>query len=131
MNTDPIADLLTRIRNAQKAGHASLSLPSSKTKVRIAELMKEEGYLADVAVEKKDERNVLTIHLKYDAQRNGVIDGVERVSSPGLRIYSGHADLPQVRGGLGMSILSTSRGLMTDKKARTDKVGGEVICRVW
>lgn len=131
MNTDPIADLLTRIRNAQKAGHSSLSLPSSRIKHRIAELMKDEGYLADVAVEKKNNRNTLNITLKYDAKRQGVIDGVERVSSPGLRVYRGSEDLEAVRGGLGMSILSTSRGLMTDRQAKASNVGGEVLCRVW
>lgn len=131
MNTDPIADLLTRIRNAQKAGHASLTMPSSKIKVRVAELMRDEGYIGDVSVKKEGILTSLTLHLKYDTENVGVIDGVERVSSPGLRVYSGHEDLPSVRGGLGMSIVSTSRGLMTDKEARVAKVGGEVLCRVW
>ena len=131
MNTDPISDLLTRIRNAQKAGHATTKAPGSKLKLRLAELLKEEGYLADVQSEGEGPGRKIVIKLKYDGQRKGVIEGIERVSSPGLRIYKGHAELPQVRGGMGMSVVSTSRGLLADRDARTQKLGGEVICNVW
>ncbi|MEW5853586.1 MAG: 30S ribosomal protein S8 [Myxococcota bacterium] len=131
MVTDPIADLLTRIRNAQKAGHASLAVPHSKMKQRVAEILQDEGYLTSVAVEGQGPGRKINIQLKYDQERKGVIDGLERVSKPGLRIYRGHADLEQVRGGMGMSILSTSQGVMSDKDARSKKVGGEVLCKVW
>lgn len=131
MNTDPIADLLTRIRNGQKAGHASITLPNSKIKTRVAELLRDEGYVGDVKSEGTGPTRTLTIGLKYDANRKGVIDGIKRVSTPGLRIYRGHAELEPVRGGLGCAVLSTSHGLMTDKTAREKKVGGEVLLQIW
>ena len=131
MNTDPIADLLTRIRNGQKAGHASISVPASKIKARIAELLRDEGYLSEVTAEGNGPTRTISITLKYDGNRKGVIDGIKRVSTPGLRIYRGHADLEAVRGGLGCAVLSTSHGLMTDKTAREKKIGGEVLLHVW
>jgi len=131
MNTDPIADLLTRIRNAQKAGHASFNVPASKIKQRLCEILRDEGYIGDVKLEGTGPTRKLVVGLKYDGQRKGVIDGIQRISSPGLRIYRGHSELENVRGGMGLSILSTSRGLLTDRDARTQKIGGEVICNVW
>lgn len=131
MNTDPIADLLARIRNAQKAGHASLKVPASRLKLRVSELLRDEGYITDVKPEGQGPTRQLVLTLKYDGQRKGVIEGIERVSTPGLRVYRGHEDLAPVRGGMGMSILSTSKGLLTDRDARAKKIGGEVICNVW
>jgi small subunit ribosomal protein S8 len=131
MNTDPIADMLTRIRNAQKAGHAELNVPASRIKLRIAEILSSEGFLGDVSLNTQAARRSLGIKLRYDKDRRPIIDGIQHVSSPGLRIYRGHSDLEHVRGGLGVSILSTSRGLMTDKEARQKKLGGEVLCNVW
>lgn len=131
MNTDPIADMLTRIRNGQKAGHASVALPASRIKQRLAEILRDEGYVGDVAVEGDGPGRKLTIKLRYDHQRKGVIDGLKRVSRPGLRIYCGYEQLEQVRGGMGTAVLSTSHGLLTDRDARAKKVGGEVLCTVW
>lgn len=136
MTTDPIADLLTRIRNAQKAGHKKVSMPNSRIKNRIAELMRDEGYVGEVNVDKavagkRGATPTLNIQLKYDEHQRGIIDGIQRVSTPGLRVYRGHAELESVRGGMGLSILSTSRGLMTDEQARAQQVGGEILCRVW
>ena len=131
MNTDPIADMLTRIRNGQKAGHASVVVPASLIKQRLAELLRDEGYVGDVALEGAGPGRKLTIKLRYDHARKGVIDGLQRVSRPGLRIYRSYEDLEPVRGGLGTAIVSTSHGLMTDRDARTRKVGGEVMCKVW
>jgi small subunit ribosomal protein S8 len=132
MMTDPISDFLTRIRNGNLARHKTVVMPSSKLKARIANLLKDEGYLADVAEEKGDHgQGKLTLTLRYDDKNNPVIDGITRISRPGLRSYVNADQLPKVRGGLGMAILSTSRGVMTDHQARKDRVGGEVICHVW
>ncbi|MBI5494362.1 MAG: 30S ribosomal protein S8 [Deltaproteobacteria bacterium] len=130
-STDPIADFTTRIRNAQKAGHASFKVPASRIKLKIAEILRDEGYLGDVAQEGTGPTRKLVVHLKYDKERVGVIDGIQRVSTPGMRVYRGHDDLAEVRGGMGMAILSTNKGLMTDKQARAEKVGGELLLRVW
>ena len=127
--TDPIADMLTRIRNAQVAGYAEVSMPSSKLKASIAQVLKDEGYVEDFRVLDSDGRKELQIGLKYYAGRP-VIERIERVSSPGLRVYKGRNDIPRVKNGLGVAILSTSRGVMTDRRARTDGVGGEVLCIV-
>jgi small subunit ribosomal protein S8 len=130
MMTDPIADFLTRIRNGNLAKHKTVVSPSSKLKLRIANILKDEGYLADVAEEQKEGRKMLTLTLRYDGG-SPVIEGITRVSRPGLRQYVNADKLPTVRGGLGMAIVSTSRGVMTDHQARKDRVGGEVICHVW
>ena len=128
MMTDPIADMLTRIRNAQSAGKADVTMPSSKAKLAIAGVMKEEGYITDFAVS-SDAKPNMTVMLKY-YQGNPVIDEMKRVSRPGLRIYKNKDELPKVLNGLGIAIISTSAGVMTDKKARTEGRGGEVICTI-
>ena len=128
MMTDPIADMLTRIRNAQSAGKVDVTMPSSKAKLAIAAVMKEEGYIADFGVN-SESRPELTITLKY-YQGSPVIDNLKRVSRPGLRIYKNKDELPKVLNGLGVAIISTSAGVMTDKKARAEGRGGEVICTI-
>ncbi|GAA5236923.1 30S ribosomal protein S8 [Verticiella sediminum] len=127
--SDPIADMLTRIRNAQQVEKASVSMPSSKLKVAIATVLKDEGYIEDFRVDANDGKPQLEIALKYYAGRP-VIERIERVSRPGLRIYKGRSDIPQVMDGLGVAIVSTSRGVMTDRRARANGVGGEVLCYV-
>lgn len=127
--SDPIADMLTRIRNAQSASKASVSMPASKLKSSIAKVLKDEGYIDDFAVHDRDGKPVLDIGLKYYAGRP-VIEKIERVSRPGLRIYRGNGDIPQVMNGLGVAIVSTSQGVMTDRRARATGVGGEVLCVV-
>lgn len=128
--SDPIADMLTRIRNAQLAEKASVSMPSSKLKVAIAAVLKDEGYVEDFAVRQLDGgKATLEIGLKYYAGRP-VIERIERVSKPGLRIYKGAEDIPRVMNGLGVAIVSTPKGVMTDRKARASRVGGEVLCIV-
>jgi small subunit ribosomal protein S8 len=131
--TDPIADMLIRIRNAQMVGHAETVMPASKLKTSIAKVLKDEGYIEDFAIRDKGGENggkkELAIALKYYAGRP-VIERLERVSKPGLRVYKGRDDIPRVMNGLGVAILSTSRGVMTDRKARADGVGGEVLCIV-
>ncbi len=127
--SDPIADMLTRVRNAQMVNKASVSMPSSKLKAAIAAVLKDEGYIEDYAVGGTDAKPVLEIGLKYYAGRP-VIERIDRVSRPGLRIYKSSATLPQVMNGLGVAIISTPRGVMTDRKARATGVGGEVICYV-
>ncbi len=129
MMTDPIADMLTRIRNAQRSEKQSVAIPASKLKAAIAQVLKDEGYIEDVAVHEADGRSVLEISLKYYAGKP-VIERIERVSRPGLRIYKPSDDLPKVMNGLGVAIVSTSRGVMTDRKARGLGVGGEVLCIV-
>jgi small subunit ribosomal protein S8 len=126
---DPISDMLTRIRNAQRADKASVSMPSSKLKVAIAQVLKDEGYVEEFAVRAEDNKPVLDIQLKYYAGRP-VIERIERVSRPGLRIYKGSNDIPRVMNGLGVAIVSTSKGVMTDRKARAAGVGGELLCIV-
>ena len=128
MMTDPIADMLTRIRNAQSAGKVDVTMPASKAKLAIAGVMKEEGYITDFSAS-ADAKPTLTIALKY-YQGNPVIDEMKRVSRPGLRIYKNKDELPKVLNGLGIAIISTSAGLMTDKKARSEGRGGEVICTI-
>ncbi|GGJ04991.1 30S ribosomal protein S8 [Shewanella hanedai] len=125
---DPIADMLTRIRNGQAAKHVSVSMPSAKLKIAIAKTLKEEGYIADYAVA-DEAKPVLEITLKY-FQGQPVVETIQRVSRPGLRIYKGKDELPKVMGGLGVAIVSTSKGLMTDRTARQNGMGGEVICYV-
>lgn len=127
--TDPIADMLTRIRNAQMARKTSVVMPSSKLKVSIAKVLKDEGYIDEFAVRDAEGKSQLDIALKYYAGRP-VIERIERVSRPGLRVYKGSGDLPRVMNGLGIAIVSTPRGVMTDRKARATNVGGEVLCVV-
>jgi small subunit ribosomal protein S8 len=127
--TDPIADMLTRIRNAQRNERAQVSMPASKMKVSIANVLKDEGYVSGYRVEQQDGKDVLVIDLKY-YQGKPVISSLERVSRPGLRIYKGHSELPRVMGGLGIAVVSTSAGVMTDRAARAAGHGGEVICYV-
>ncbi|GGD95176.1 MULTISPECIES: 30S ribosomal protein S8 [Caballeronia] len=127
--SDPIADMLTRIRNAQMVEKVSVTMPSSKVKVAIAQVLKDEGYIDDFAVKAEGAKTELNIALKYYAGRP-VIERLERVSKPGLRVYRGRNDIPQVMNGLGVAIVSTPKGVMTDRKARQNGVGGEVICYV-
>ncbi|MEM5344519.1 30S ribosomal protein S8 [Paraburkholderia azotifigens] len=127
--SDPIADMLTRIRNAQMVEKVSVTMPSSKVKVAIAQVLKDEGYIDDFAVKAEGAKSELNIALKYYAGRP-VIERLERVSKPGLRVYRGRNEIPQVMNGLGVAIVSTPKGVMTDRKARATGVGGEVICYV-
>lgn len=127
--SDPIADLLTRIRNAQMVAKVSVSVPSSKVKVAIAQVLKDEGYIDGFSVKTADGKAELEIALKYYAGRP-VIERIERVSRPGLRVYKGHGAIPQVQNGLGVAIVTTPKGVMTDRKARATGVGGEVLCYV-
>jgi small subunit ribosomal protein S8 len=127
--SDPIADMLVRIRNAQMVGHTEVAMPASKLKGAIAQVLKDEGYIEDFALRDDGVKKQLRIGLKYYAGRP-VIERLERVSKPGLRVYRGRDDIPRIMNGLGVAILSTSRGVMTDRKARADGVGGEVLCIV-
>lgn len=127
--SDPIADMLTRIRNAQASEKVTVSLPSSKVKVSIAKVLKDEGYIDNFAIRDADGKPQLDIALKYYAGKP-VIEKIERISRPGLRIYKGREDIPQVMNGLGVAIVSTSQGVMTDRKARQTGIGGEVLCIV-
>lgn len=133
MMTDPIADMLTRLRNANTALKETVVMPSSKQKIALAEILKKEGYIADfsVAPATKGPGNVLTVNMKYSDDRHRTISGLTRVSTPGLRVYRNSKEVPRVLGGLGVAVLSTSQGLMTDREARKRKVGGEVLCFVW
>ena len=131
MNTDPIADMLTRIRNANMVALPDVELPSSKLKVALAKLLKEEGYISDYSEKVDGVFKTLTITLKYDENNKPVITNLKRVSRPGLRSYSKSKDMPQVYGGLGIAVVSTSKGLLTDRKARKENLGGEVLCYVW
>ena len=132
MMTDPIADLLSRIRNASLARHDRTELPASRLKHAVAEILKSEGFIADVRQAENDKGpKKLTIVLKYGRDRTSAIDGIRRVSRPGRRVYVRHDRIPRVFSGLGISILSTSRGLMSDREARKQKVGGELLCEVW
>ncbi len=127
--TDPIADMLTRIRNAQKARHADVEIPLSKLKADVARVMKEYGYISDVAVD--DASRTMTVTLRYTAEGEPVIRGLRRYSRPGLRRYSAAADIPMVLGGLGHSIISTSKGIMAGRQARKLNLGGEILCTIW
>jgi small subunit ribosomal protein S8 len=129
--TDPVADMLTRIRNASIAYHESTSMPSSKIKVNVARILEEEGYIAGWDLEQTEPQPTLTIKMKYGPNRERVITGLRRISKPGLRVYVKRDEIPRVLGGLGVAILSTNQGLMTDKSARRAGVGGEVLAYVW
>ena len=131
MTTDPIADLLTRIRNAARAKHSRVDLPSSKLKVEIARILKEEGYLTNVKVVEEKGRKTLRVFLRYTPDRRSVITDLQRISKPGSRRYTGKFGIRPVVGGMGISILSTPRGLMTGQSARKEGIGGEILCEVW
>lgn len=129
--TDPIADMLTRIRNANMVSHETVEIPSSKLKVELAKLLKSEGFITNYEVKEVGKLKVLVITLKYDEKHKPVISKLERISKPGLRNYSKAKDLPKVLGGLGVAIISTSKGLLTDRKARKENIGGEVLCYIY
>ena len=129
--TDPIADMLTRIRNANMVSHETVEIPSSKLKVELAKLLKSEGFISDYNVKEVGKFKVLEITLKYDEKRNPVISKLERISKPGLRTYCKAKNLPKVLGGMGIAIVSTSKGLLTDRKARKENIGGEVLCYIY
>ena len=129
--TDPIADMLTRIRNANTVKRETVNVPASKLKIELAKLLKAEGFIADYEVKEEGKFKVITITLKYDAAGKPVITKLERISKPGLRNYSKAKDLPKVLGGMGIAVVSTSKGLLTDRKARKENIGGEVLCYVY
>ena len=129
--SDPLADLLTRIRNAVRAGFPSVEAPSSQLKVHVCDVLKREGYIVDYVSEDDGKQGILRIQLKYTEDRKSVIQGIKRVSKPSLRIYAGANKIPPVRSGLGIAVVTTSKGVMTAKQARTENVGGEVLCEVW
>jgi small subunit ribosomal protein S8 len=131
--TDPIADMLTRVRNANVAMHDTVAMPSSKLKVALAKVLVAEGYIVDYSTARaeKGPGEVLVLRLKYSVERDRALSGIRRISKPGLRIYARADGLPRVLGGLGVAVLSTSKGLMTDREARRQQLGGEVLCYVW
>lgn len=129
--TDPLADMFTRIRNASMARHEKVDVPASKLKLEIARILKEEGYIKNFKLTRDDRQGVLRIFLKYEDDKRPVIEGIKRVSRPGRRVYAGAQEIPKVLGGLGIAIVSTSKGVMTDHEARKLNVGGELLCYVW
>jgi small subunit ribosomal protein S8 len=131
MRSDPIADLLTRIRNASGAEHEKVDIPSSKLKVRVAEILKDEGFIKNFRVLEDNKQGTLRVYLKYGTANEKIISGLVRVSTPGRRVYVTHDRIPRILGGMGVAIVSTSRGVLTDRDARRQKVGGEVLAYVW
>lgn len=129
--SDPIADMLTRIRNANIVRHETVELPASKIKKEIAEILKQEGFIRDAEYVEDSKQGIIRIFLKYGSNNERVITGLKRISKPGLRVYVKSTELPKVLGGLGIAIISTSKGIMSDKEARQSKAGGEVVCYVW
>ena len=129
--TDPIADMLTRIRNANSSKHASVDIPSSKIKLAIAKILLDEGYIKDFESIEDNKQGTIRVTLKYDENGKRVISGLKRISKPGLRIYANKEEIPLVLNGLGIAIISTSKGIMTDKNARKENVGGEVLAYIW
>jgi len=129
--SDPIADMLTRLRNASRARHSEVVLPASKSKREIARILKDEGFVADVSEDREDSRLVLRITLKYVDGKAPVLSGLKRISKPGLRVYAGKTDIPRVLGGLGLVIVSTSRGIMSGAQARKAQLGGEILAYIW
>ncbi len=129
--TDPVADFLTRIRNAIRARQQKMDVPASKLKAEIARILKEEGYISNYKATEEDGRQVLRVYLKYGANNEAAIRDLTRVSRPGCRVYVGRDEIKRVQGGLGISILTTPRGVMTGKQARRERVGGEILCEVW
>jgi small subunit ribosomal protein S8 len=131
MLTDPIADMLTRLRNANTAGHEKVDIPSSRLKVEIARILKKEGFVTGYKVIDQDIQDILRVYLTYGSGNERVIRGITRTSKPGLRIYARSRKIPRVLSGMGIAIISTSKGIMTDREARNQGVGGEVLCHVW
>jgi small subunit ribosomal protein S8 len=131
MMTDPIADMLTRIRNGLHRKHEAVDIPASKMKLEIARILKTEGYIENFKIIQDDKQGVLRVFLKYDGENRPVIIELKKISKPGRRVYAGVDDIPVVKNGLGLAIISTSKGVISDKTAKTEKVGGEVICTVW
>ena len=129
--TDPIADMLTRLRNANSVFHDKVEIPASKIKNSIADVLKEEGFIKDYTLTEDNKQGMLTLSLKYGPEREKVISGIKRISKPGLRQYAKSAELPRVLGGLGVAIISTSKGIMSDKQARKAGLGGEILAYVW
>ena len=129
--TDPIADMLTRIRNAFRVSHDSVDIPSSKLKINIAKVLKAEGYIKNFRLVSIGDRRFIRVFLRYDQRGISVIEGIKRVSKPSCRIYAGYDEIPKVMNGYGVNIVSTSKGLMTDREAKKMKVGGEILCTVW
>jgi small subunit ribosomal protein S8 len=129
--TDPLADMLTRIRNASMAGHAKTDIPASKIKVSLAKILKDEGYIKNYKLIKDRKHGLLRVYLKYDGVKQGVIMGLKRQSKPGRRVYVNTTEIPSVLNGMGIAILSTSKGILTGRKARELNVGGELLCSVW
>ncbi len=129
--TDPIADLLTRIRNAAKEKHEKLEVPASRLKANVVRVLKEEGYIKNFRLMREEGRPMIKVYLKYTDQGSSVIQGIKRVSRPGLRVYSGYEKMPRPLGGAGIAVVSTSKGVITGQRARAQKLGGEVLCEVW
>jgi len=129
--TDPIADFLNRIKNGQKARFDKVDIPASKMKANIARILKEEGYIKNFKLLRDDKQGIIRVNLKYVQARMGAIAGIKRISKPGCRVYVGNTEIPRVMSGLGISIVSTSKGIMTDRQARQEQVGGELLCSVW
>ena len=129
--TDPIADMLTRIRNANQMRYKEVEVPASKTKIEIAKILKEEGFIADYKINKTKPQDILVLTLKYGEKKERVITGLKRISKPGLRVYVKAEELPRVLNGLGSAVVSTSKGIMTDKEARKNSLGGEVLAYIW
>ena len=131
MVTDPIADMLTRIRNANQMRYKEVEVPASKIKIEIARILKEEGFIADYKIKKNDVQSIIVLYLKYGDRKERVITGLKRISKPGLRVYAKAQELPRVLNGLGIAIISTSHGVMTDRDARNQSLGGEVMAYIW
>lgn len=129
--TDPLADMLTRIRNANMAKHSKVDVPASKMKISLAKILKEEGYVKNYKLIKDRRHGLLRIYLRYDESNQGIITGLKRLSKPGRRVYVNTKEIPSVLNGMGIAVLSTSKGIMTDREARKQKVGGELLCSVW
>ena len=129
--TDPIADMLTRIRNANVMRYKEVEVPASKIKVEIARILKEEGFISDYKIKKNNVQNIISLNLKYGQNKERVITGLKRISKPGLRVYAKASEIPTVLSGLGIAIISTSKGMMTDKDARKNSLGGEVLAYIW
>ncbi len=129
--TDPIADMLTRIRNAGGARFDKVDIPASRMKISLAKIFKEEGFIKNYKVIKDNRQGILRVYLKYNNKQQSLFQGLRRVSKPGCRVYAGHEELPRVQGGLGVAIISTSKGVVTDRQARKLQTGGEVLCEIW
>jgi small subunit ribosomal protein S8 len=129
--TDPIADMLTRIRNANRANHEKVDIPSSRLKLEIARILRDQGFIKNFKVVKNRKQGTIKIYLKYGPQKEHILENLQRVSTPSLRIYASANRLPKVASGMGIAIISTSKGIMTDQDARLQKIGGEILCKVW